>query len=144
MNTNAREWNFRKLVGIIRQVHEELTAQAGRAVNLNLTMRNWLIGGYIAEYELSGATGLPTEITCSVNFPGNCAGTKSVTPAAGSYTTIWPFIAPILRLCGQCPHKPVTCFHKPLSAKKCGQCPHNWGLRLKNSSAAFPIAISSS
>jgi predicted nuclease of restriction endonuclease-like (RecB) superfamily len=55
MNTNAREWNFGKLVGIIRQVHEELAAQAGRAVNLSLTMRNWLIGGYIAEYELSGA-----------------------------------------------------------------------------------------
>jgi predicted nuclease of restriction endonuclease-like (RecB) superfamily len=55
MNRNAREWNFGKLVGIIRQVHEELAAQAGRAVNLSLTMRNWLIGGYIAEYELSGA-----------------------------------------------------------------------------------------
>jgi hypothetical protein len=40
MNTNAREWNFGKLVGIIRQVHEELAAQAGRAVNLSLTMRN--------------------------------------------------------------------------------------------------------
>ena len=36
------------------QVHEELAAQAGRAVNLSLTLRNWLIGTYIAEYELSG------------------------------------------------------------------------------------------
>ena len=55
MDSNKREWNFEKLVGTIRQVHEELAAQVGRAVNLSLTMRNWLIGAYIAEYELSGA-----------------------------------------------------------------------------------------
>lgn len=55
MNTNKHEWDFEKLVGVIRQVHEEMTAQAGKAVNLSLTMRNWLIGGYIAEYGLSGA-----------------------------------------------------------------------------------------
>jgi len=52
---NKHEWDFGKLVGFIRHAHEELAAQAGRAVNLSLTMRNWLIGAYIAEYELSGA-----------------------------------------------------------------------------------------
>ncbi|HDL86719.1 MAG TPA: cytoplasmic protein, partial [Candidatus Acetothermia bacterium] len=31
-----------------------MAAQAGRAVNISLTMRNWLIGAYIAEYELRG------------------------------------------------------------------------------------------
>jgi predicted nuclease of restriction endonuclease-like (RecB) superfamily len=46
--------NFEKLVGYIRQVHDEMTAQAGRAVNLSLTLRNWLVGCYIAEYELCG------------------------------------------------------------------------------------------
>ena len=51
MNVNRREWDFEKLVGFIRQVHDELAAQAGRAVNLSLTLRNWLIGCYIAEYE---------------------------------------------------------------------------------------------
>ena len=55
MNTDRREWNFEKLVGTIKQLHEELAAQAGRAVNINLTLRNWLIGRYIAEYEQSGA-----------------------------------------------------------------------------------------
>ena len=55
IETHKHEWNFEKLVEVIRQVHEELAAQAGRAVNLSLTMRNWLIGAYIAEYELSGA-----------------------------------------------------------------------------------------
>jgi len=54
MNTDKHEWNFEKLVDSVRQVHEELAAQAGRAVNISLTLRNWLIGCYIAEYELRG------------------------------------------------------------------------------------------
>jgi predicted nuclease of restriction endonuclease-like (RecB) superfamily len=55
MDTNYHEWSFEKLVGFIRHVHDELAAQAGRAVNLSLTLRNWLIGCYIAEYELFGS-----------------------------------------------------------------------------------------
>ena len=72
MATDKHEWDFEKLVGTIRQVHEELAAQVGRAVNLSLTMRNWLIGAYIAEYELSGADragygdGLLTELAKSL------------------------------------------------------------------------------
>ena len=54
MNTSEHQWNFEKLVGSIRQAHEELAAQAGRAVNLSLTLRNWLIGLYIREYEQHG------------------------------------------------------------------------------------------
>ena len=46
---------FDSLVQSIRQVHNQLAAQAGRAVNISLTLRNWLIGLYIAEYELRGA-----------------------------------------------------------------------------------------
>ncbi|MFA7013744.1 MAG: PDDEXK nuclease domain-containing protein [Desulfobacterales bacterium] len=55
MNTNTRKWNFGKLVSVIRQVHEELAAQAGRAINISLTLRNWAIGCYIREYEQNGA-----------------------------------------------------------------------------------------
>ena len=55
METNNQEWNFQKLVGVIQEVHEELAAQAGRAVNISLTLRNWLVGCYIIEYELCGA-----------------------------------------------------------------------------------------
>ena len=29
--------------------------QAGKAVNISLTMRNWIIGLYIAEFEMHGA-----------------------------------------------------------------------------------------
>ena len=46
---------FDLLVGSIRQIHEQLSSQAGRAVNISLTLRNWLIGAYISEYELRGA-----------------------------------------------------------------------------------------
>lgn len=46
---------FERLVKAVRDVHEQLRAQAGRAVNVSLTLRNWLIGAYIAEYELRGA-----------------------------------------------------------------------------------------
>ena len=45
---------FEGLVRSIRGVDAELAAQAGRAVNVSLTLRNWLIGCYIAEYELRG------------------------------------------------------------------------------------------
>ena len=45
---------FEALVVAIRQAHEHLAAQAGRAINISLTLRNWFIGAYIAEYELRG------------------------------------------------------------------------------------------
>jgi hypothetical protein len=46
---------FNQLVASIRRAHEELAAQAGRAVNISLTLRNWMIGFHIAEFELHGA-----------------------------------------------------------------------------------------
>ena len=36
-------------------MHEQCAAQASRAVNVNLTLRNWVIGCYVREYEQSGA-----------------------------------------------------------------------------------------
>ena len=46
---------FEHLVTSIGDVHAALSAQASKAVNISLTIRNWLIGCYIAEYELHGA-----------------------------------------------------------------------------------------
>ena len=46
--------SFADLVHSIQQVHDELAAQASRAVNVSLTLRNWLIGRHIAEYESKG------------------------------------------------------------------------------------------
>ena len=47
--------SFERLVTAIGQVNAELAAQASRAVNTSLTLRNWFIGCYITEYELRGA-----------------------------------------------------------------------------------------
>ncbi len=55
MADKLASFDFSALVTAIRQVDENLAAQAGRAVNITLTLRNWLIGAYIAEYELRGA-----------------------------------------------------------------------------------------
>jgi len=46
---------FEQLISSIRHVHDQLTAQAGRAVNISLTLRNWAIGYYIHEYEQNGS-----------------------------------------------------------------------------------------
>lgn len=47
--------NFESLVGAIADAHARLQTQATKAVNMALTLRNWLIGGYIAVFELQGA-----------------------------------------------------------------------------------------
>lgn len=46
---------FDVLVRSICLVHEQMSLQAFKAVNVSLTLRNWLIGMYIAEYELNGS-----------------------------------------------------------------------------------------
>jgi predicted nuclease of restriction endonuclease-like (RecB) superfamily len=47
--------SFDHVISSIIQADRELGLQAARAVNVSLTLRNWLIGFYIAEYELGGA-----------------------------------------------------------------------------------------
>ena len=53
-DTTPPALNFGQLVGAIRQVHDELAAQASRAVNASLTLRNWMIGLHVEEYERRG------------------------------------------------------------------------------------------
>ena len=45
---------FEDLVRSIREVDRDLAAQAKRAVNVSLTVRNWLFGWYIEEYDRRG------------------------------------------------------------------------------------------
>ena len=47
--------SFETLVTTIGNAHARLAAQASRAVNSRLTLRNWLIGLYITEYEQQGS-----------------------------------------------------------------------------------------
>lgn len=48
------EPTFNQLVENIQTSHHELVAQVGKAVNISLTLRNWLIGYHIHEYEFKG------------------------------------------------------------------------------------------
>jgi predicted nuclease of restriction endonuclease-like (RecB) superfamily len=50
----GRSQSFEALVTSIRHVDVQMRAQAGRAVNISLTLRNWMIGFYIEEYERVG------------------------------------------------------------------------------------------
>lgn len=54
MELDTNKIDFKKLVSAIQQVHNQLFDQACRAVNTSLTLRNWLIGLYIREYEQHG------------------------------------------------------------------------------------------
>jgi len=122
MDTNNREWSFEKLVGFIRQVHDELAVQAGRAVNLSLTLRNWLIGCYIAEYELCG-------------LDRASYGDSLLTELASA------FIAFTLKLWGQCPHNLKSCYpQEGKRLRKWGQHPHTCEFPRKNSSTGFLTA----
>jgi predicted nuclease of restriction endonuclease-like (RecB) superfamily len=47
--------DFTALVEAVRRVHNECAAAVNRTVNTTLTLRNWLIGGYIHHYELNGS-----------------------------------------------------------------------------------------
>ncbi|WP_296484229.1 PDDEXK nuclease domain-containing protein [Rhodoferax sp.] len=47
--------DFTALVAAIGQVHAQSAAAVSRAINTTLTLRNWVIGWYIREYEQQGA-----------------------------------------------------------------------------------------
>lgn len=46
--------NFKLLVNGIQQAHDALQSSAVKAVNRHITIRNWLIGYYIVEFEQNG------------------------------------------------------------------------------------------
>lgn len=50
----VKQQNFDQLIDNVYQAHTALQENASRVINQNLTIRNWLIGCYIVEYEQSG------------------------------------------------------------------------------------------
>ncbi len=77
-NSALTTTTFADLVDLIRQTHQELSAQANKAVNVSLTFRNWLIGHHISEYELLGrdraqyGEQLLTELARELKSVSNC------------------------------------------------------------------------
>jgi hypothetical protein len=49
----SKKMDFNNLVTVIEQTHHHFQQQAIKAVNVSLTIRNWLIGFYIVEFELN-------------------------------------------------------------------------------------------
>ncbi|MDR3249121.1 MAG: PDDEXK nuclease domain-containing protein [Treponema sp.] len=70
--------NFNQLITSIKQTNDTLKQQAFKAVNVGLSLRNWLIGYYIAEYELNGADravygeGILEELAKGLKDVSNC------------------------------------------------------------------------
>ena len=46
--------NFGSLVSVIEQTHQHFQQQAVNAVNVSLTVRNWLVGYYLVTFEQKG------------------------------------------------------------------------------------------
>ena len=71
-----RKNNFEELVNSIYQTHCILQENAAKAINYNLTIRNWLIGCHIVEFEQNGedkakyGTGLLEEIANKLKNKG--------------------------------------------------------------------------
>ncbi|GAP72896.1 hypothetical protein SAMD00024442_5_13 [Candidatus Symbiothrix dinenymphae] len=72
----VQKQNFAELIDNVYQTHYVLQQHAVKAVNRNLTIRNWLTGFYIVEYEQNGAdraqygTRLLEEIVKSIKAKG--------------------------------------------------------------------------
>lgn len=54
LQTENSEINYGSLVEAISQAHEQTQRQATQAVNIALTLRNWLVGYHIFEYQQNG------------------------------------------------------------------------------------------
>lgn len=53
-NAPKQELDFESLVTSIQTASEHFTSQASRAINVSITLRSWVIGFYIVEYEQGG------------------------------------------------------------------------------------------
>ncbi len=55
MRAKMDTFDFGRLVEAIHRIDQHMVAWAGKAINTSLTLRNWFMGFYIAEYELRSA-----------------------------------------------------------------------------------------
>jgi len=94
-----RQNNFEQLVDNVYQTHCLLQLNAQNAVNQNLTIRNWLIGCYIVEFEQNGedrakyGTRLLEEMAKEIKIKGikglNSRALRSCRLFYVSYPQIW-------------------------------------------------------
>ena len=74
--TKSKNMNFQSLQNSILSTHNEIYTNTIKAINLQLTMRNWLIGFYIVEFEQKGSdrskygTNLIKELAKNIQIKG--------------------------------------------------------------------------
>ncbi len=67
---------FETLIDAINQTHSHFQQQASKTINVSLTLRNWLIGFYIVEFEQKGedravyGVGLINRLALQLNIKG--------------------------------------------------------------------------
>ena len=91
--------NFEELIDNVYQTHSLLQQNAQKAINLNLTIRNWLIGCYIVEFEQNGedrakyGTRLLAEMAKSIKAKGikglDAQSLRSCRTFYSTYPQIW-------------------------------------------------------
>lgn len=75
--------NFNLLVDSISKTHSHFQQQAAKAVNVSLTLRNWIIGFYLVEFEQNGedraayGTGLLKRLADEIKIKGLVAAELS-------------------------------------------------------------------
>lgn len=83
--------NFDLLVDSISKTHSHFQQQAAKAVNVSLTLRNWIIGFYLVEFEQNGedraayGTGLLNRLADQIKIKGWLPPNF---PGAGSFTFV--------------------------------------------------------
>jgi predicted nuclease of restriction endonuclease-like (RecB) superfamily len=143
---SSKALDFVGLVTAIRQADAALAEQASRAVNVSLTLRNWFIGYYIAEFELQGADRATygDKLLTELSGPARPGRQQQRSAPALRLPGLLPRLSPdsadsVRTICPG--HRHARCWRK-----KCGHCPHY--LRRcppptrKRSSTGFPTAIS--
>ena len=118
--------DFNALVSTIRQVHKHLAARASRAVNISLTLRNWLIGAYIAEFELNGedraayGEGLLVKLAATLKEKKvSSCGKRQLYNYLHFYQTYPEIVRLLPAQLGEVPTSGMI-----LPVRKCGHCPH--------------------
>lgn len=69
---------FELLVDNIQQTHQYFQEQASKAINIGLTLRNWLIGYYIVEFEQNGEERAKYGEKLLVNLAQKCKHIKGL------------------------------------------------------------------
>ena len=127
IQTSPTQFNaltFDGLVAAIGQAHALMAQQATKAVNISLTLRNWAIGYYIAEFELRGANraaygeGLILELVVALRAKNISNVSRRQLYAYLAFYRAYPQL--VQTASAQSTHF----FPVALAKKKCGHWPH--------------------